>query len=88
MKTSKRAASLSINIIIVAIIALLVLVIMVLIFSNSARDFVRGSRDCVSLGGTCRYKESDNKPCPSGYVSLSTDSCGEGMACCQEIIPR
>ena len=50
---SNKAQSISINTIVIAAIALIVLVVIIAIFGGRIRDFLAGTRSCISAGGEC-----------------------------------
>ena len=50
---NKKAAELTLNVIIVAVLVLIVLAVLIFIFSGKMTFFNKGLKDCASLGGTC-----------------------------------
>ncbi len=53
MKTNKKGAELTLNVIVIAAIVLFVLVILLLIFTGRIGGFQTESGKCVTQGGTC-----------------------------------
>ena len=85
---SKKAEGMSVNVIIVAILALLVLVVLSFVFAGKIGDFVKGTKDCRSIGGTCEFSVCDDQ---LGYKQVTTASCFDtagkptGFACCLKV---
>lgn len=61
----KKGQTLSMNVIIIAALALLVLVIVSMIFMSRTTTFVRESKSCMQMGGTCKDLADS---CPAGMV--------------------
>ena len=56
---NKKAAELTLNVIIIAVLVLMVLVVLLFIFSGRINLFGKGLKNCESLGGKC-YSEGDS----------------------------
>lgn len=91
--SSKKAQSLSVNVIIVAILALLVLVVLGFVFAGKIGDFVKGTKDCLSIGGVCNEGTQCNAN--EGFKETTLGMCldqttGKRMqdrVCCIKIDP-
>lgn len=87
---SKKAQSLSVNVIIIAILALLVLVVLGFVFAGKIGDFVKGTKDCASIGGRCDVGLDCTEQ--EGYQKTTLGMCLDqqtgkpsGQACCLKV---
>ena len=88
MMFSKKAEGMSVNVIIVAILALLVLVVLSFVFAGKIGDFVKGTKQCQSIGGECLGACNIEQ----GYKEMFTAACLDkntgkltGEKCCIQI---
>jgi hypothetical protein len=74
---NKRAANLTIEIIIVCVILLVFCIIMLAIFGGSAKNWVTGTKNCNTVGGSC-LSTGDSK-C---IKEIPNGQCDGGQKCC------
>lgn len=89
---TKKAQGMSVNVIIIAILALLVLVILGFVFAGKIGDFVKGTKDCESIGGRCDLGTQCTGD--EGYSKTNIAMCLDqatgkpnGQACCLKLDP-
>lgn len=90
---NKKAAELSLTIIIVAILGLLVLVVMSYIFMGRSSEIQKGISSCVDKGGVCAPAcgnpdfgtENMNMPLPTAVASCPTID-GQTQKCCSKTL--
>lgn len=70
LKTDKKGAELTLNVIVIAAIVLFVLVVLLLIFTGRIGGFQRATAECSTQGGVCTLGA-----CPSEARQVSTLSC-------------
>jgi len=71
MKSNKKGAELSLNVIVIAVLVLIVLAVLIFIFSNKIGGFRTSVDSCTDKGGKCSATCTDGpliqtKDCPSG----------------------
>jgi len=84
---NKRAAELSLNVIIVAVIVIIVLVVVVIIFSGKINIFSKTTVSCQAQGGYCTPPQFTTvagvsyPTCPAGETMIKNSDCGEQICC-------
>lgn len=88
----KKAAELTMNVIIIAVLALIVLAVLLVIFSGKMKSFTGGMKECSSLGGECKGDvtiENDavkTRKCPSGSTPVPNTNCEPQNVCCISLV--
>lgn len=86
---NKKAAEMSLNVIIIAILVLIVLVVVVIIFGTRFNIFSKTSVDCQTQGGVCETGESITgvsvNQCSEGETRINA-KCDEGLICCLRVL--
>lgn len=87
VRNKRKAAELTINIMIIAVIGLIVLVVLVALLTGRLGSFGGGLKSFGDAEKTCADQEGDTdlyEECPDGQTSiLSSDAAGRGMECCR-----
>ena len=86
IQNNRKAAGLSVNIMIIAVIGLIVLVIIVAMLTGRMGSFGGGLKSFGDATKTCRSQEGNLRPeCLSTQSSiLSSDAPGRGVECCKQ----
>ncbi len=88
----KKAAELTMNVIIIAVLALIVLAVLLIMFSGKMKSFSGGLKECASLGGECKgdVTISDDvvktRTCPSGSSAIPNTNCEPQNVCCISLV--
>ena len=85
IQNNRKAAGLSVNIMIIAVIGLIVLVIIVAMLTVRMGSFGGGLKSFGNAGKTCAEQDGNiREECLSTQSSiLSSDAPGKGMECCK-----
>lgn len=85
IQNNRKAAGLSINVMIIAVIGLILLIVLVAMltgrmgsFSGGLKSFGDAEKTCVFQGGTPEFECS-----PEETSILSSDASGQGKECCK-----
>ena len=84
---NKKAAEMSLNVIIIAILVIIVLVVVVIIFSGRINIFGKTIASCQAQGGYCTSPQYTSvagisyPACPAGETMIKNTDCGEQICC-------
>ncbi|MBS3114567.1 hypothetical protein J4448_05690 [Candidatus Woesearchaeota archaeon] len=81
---TKKAQSMTINVIVVAALALIVLVVLVSIFSGRVRIFSQSLQDCGAKQGVCKEKCETNEALIKN-TNCEEDKSSNKKSCCVQV---